>query len=226
VTTAPRALAGFVGAALARPRFMGGLMSGFAATTFAIALVGIYGIVSCSVASRTREIGVRVALGASRSRVLGLVARHLIVTLGVGVPAGLAGAWMLARWMAVLLYDVQPWEPLTYATVAIGLTVAAGVATAAPVRRALRIDPVVALRADGAWQSVTAMLELLVRRGSARNQVWFARGRTIRIEVEGAPLPAQLDGDVLGTTPLDIRILPGALTVFVDPKTAPGASHG
>lgn len=85
---------------------------------------------------------------------------------------------------------------------------------------------VVALRADGAWQSVTAMLELLVRRGAAHRQVWFARGRTIRIEVEGAPRPAQLDGDVVGTTPLDVRVLPGALTVFVDPATAPGGSGG
>jgi diacylglycerol kinase family enzyme len=85
---------------------------------------------------------------------------------------------------------------------------------------------VVALRADGAWQSVTALMELLVRRGSARDQVWFARGRSIKIEVEGAPLPAQLDGDVFGTTPLDIRVLPGALTVFVDPRTAPGVSGG
>ena len=85
---------------------------------------------------------------------------------------------------------------------------------------------VVALRADGAWQSVTAMLELLVRRGSARNQVWFARGRSIRIEVEGTPRPAQLDGDVVGTTPLDVRVMPGALTVFVDPATAPGGVGG
>lgn len=85
---------------------------------------------------------------------------------------------------------------------------------------------VVALRADGMWQSVTAIMELLVQRGSARDQVWFARGRSIRIEVEGPPLSTQLDGDVVGTTPLHIRVLPGALTVFVDPKTTPGVSRG
>jgi YegS/Rv2252/BmrU family lipid kinase len=84
----------------------------------------------------------------------------------------------------------------------------------------------VVLQADGLWQSVTALMELLVRRGSARDQVWFARGRSIRIEVEGAPLPTQLDGDVVGTTPLDIHVLPGALTVFVDPATAPGGAGG
>lgn len=80
---------------------------------------------------------------------------------------------------------------------------------------------VVALRADGAWQSVTAVLELLIRRGSARRQVWFARGRSIRIEAEGDPRPTQLDGEVVGTTPLEVRVLPGALTVFVDPGRAP-----
>jgi YegS/Rv2252/BmrU family lipid kinase len=84
----------------------------------------------------------------------------------------------------------------------------------------------VVLRADGLWQSVTAITELLVRRGSARDQVWFARGRSIRIEVEGTPLPTQLDGDVVGTTPLDISVLPGALTVFVDPKSTLGDGRG
>ena len=85
---------------------------------------------------------------------------------------------------------------------------------------------VVALRADGMWQSMTAFMELMVRRGAARNQVWFARGRSIRIESAGAALPTQLDGDVVGTTPLDIRILPGALTVFVDPRTSSQAIRG
>jgi diacylglycerol kinase family enzyme len=61
---------------------------------------------------------------------------------------------------------------------------------------------------------------------AAREQVWFARGRSIRIESAGTALPTQLDGDVVGTTPLDIRILPGALSVFVDPKTTPQAGRG
>lgn len=85
---------------------------------------------------------------------------------------------------------------------------------------------IVVLRATGAWQSVTALTELLVRRQAARDQVWFARGRAIRIETDNVPVPTQLDGDVAGTTPLDIRVLPGALTVFVDPKTTPGAKRG
>jgi diacylglycerol kinase family enzyme len=83
---------------------------------------------------------------------------------------------------------------------------------------------VVALRAEGAWQSVTAFMELLLSRArAARDQVWFGRGRVVRIEVEsGPPVSTQLDGEVTGTTPLEARVLPGALTVFVDPDTVPG----
>ncbi len=83
---------------------------------------------------------------------------------------------------------------------------------------------VVALRAEGAWQSVTAFTELLLSRVRAeRDQVWFGRGRVVRIEVDsGPPVPTQLDGEVTGTTPLEARVVPGALTVFVDPDTVPG----
>jgi len=82
----------------------------------------------------------------------------------------------------------------------------------------------VTLRADGAWQSVTAIVELLMGRARLRrDQVWFGRGRVIRIEVdEGPALPVQLDGDLAGTTPLEVRVLPGALNVLVDPDTVPG----
>jgi len=83
---------------------------------------------------------------------------------------------------------------------------------------------VVALRAEGAWQSVTAFMELLMSRTPLRrDQVWIARGRTVRIDVEdGSPLPTQLDGEVVGTTPIEARVLPRALTVLVDPDTVPG----
>jgi YegS/Rv2252/BmrU family lipid kinase len=87
---------------------------------------------------------------------------------------------------------------------------------------------VVALRADGAWQGVTAFAELLLSRARAtRDQVWFGRGRVVRIEVEsGPPVPAQLDGEVTGTTPLEARVVPGALNVYVDPDTVPGGMNG
>lgn len=87
---------------------------------------------------------------------------------------------------------------------------------------------VVALRADGAWQGVTAFAELLLSRARAtRDQVWFGRGGVVRIEVEsGPPVPAQLDGEVTGTTPLEARVVPGALNVYVDPDTVPSGMNG
>jgi diacylglycerol kinase (ATP) len=84
---------------------------------------------------------------------------------------------------------------------------------------------VVVMRATGLWQSATAFLELMQRRGPARrDQVWYGRGARIAISAEnGAPLPAQLDGEDVGTTPLEARVLPGALRVFVDADTSPVA---
>jgi putative ABC transport system permease protein len=147
-STPPRALSDAVGVALARPWFLSALISGFAAIAFAIALVGIYSLVAYGVSSRVHEIGIRVALGASRLQVVGLAGRQLARTLVVGVPMGLAAGWLLSRWMAVLLYDVRPWEPMSYALVAISLAVTAVVATIVPLRRAMRVDPLVALRAE------------------------------------------------------------------------------
>ncbi|HUF48767.1 MAG TPA: FtsX-like permease family protein [Vicinamibacterales bacterium] len=148
VVTPPAALAGVLGSALSRPRFLGALMSGFAAVTFAIALVGIYGLVSYGVASRQREFGVRLAIGASRGGIFRLVAFQLVAALGTAVPVGLLGAWVLARWMAALLYGVRAWEPWPYAGVAAAVSLAVLVATAIPARRATRVDPLVALRAE------------------------------------------------------------------------------
>jgi len=89
---------------------------------------------------------------------------------------------------------------------------------------------VVAMRADGMWQSMTAFLELMQRRAAGRrDQVWYGRGANIAIAVDEAgapPLPAQLDGEDVGTTPLAARVLPGALRVFVDPDTSPVPVNG
>jgi predicted permease len=148
VVTPPRELTDALGAALARPRFMGGLMSAFAVIAYSIALVGLYALVSHGVARRAREFGLRIALGASRRHVAGLALRQLAAALAIGLPAGLAGAWLLSQWMASLLYDVRPWEPVTYAGAALGMAVVAVAATLGPIRRALRVDPVVALRAE------------------------------------------------------------------------------
>lgn len=86
---------------------------------------------------------------------------------------------------------------------------------------------VVTLRAKGAWQSATAFFELLFAGLIPRNQVWFGRGRSVRIEVTSpARVPTQLDGELAGETPLEAQVVPGALMVFVDPDTVPGGMDG
>lgn len=86
---------------------------------------------------------------------------------------------------------------------------------------------VLAVRAHGTIQSLTAFLEILLRRGPARvGQLWFGRGREVRLEVLDGGQPTQLDGEVVGETPLDVRLIPRALTVLVDPETVPGGVRG
>jgi putative ABC transport system permease protein len=148
VAAPARTLDAMVGTVLARPRFLSGLMSGLAVVAMVIAVIGTYGLVATGVAQRTREIGTRLALGAPHAAIASLVARRLLVTLGAGVPAGLVGAWILARWMAALLYEVRPWEPGVYALVVAGVTTVVCIAVAVPVRRALGVDPLIALRAE------------------------------------------------------------------------------
>ena len=118
----------------------------FAALALVLAAVGIYGVMAYSVAQRTREIGIRVAIGAQRSEVARLVlgegARHA----ALGVLLGLAGASALTRLMTSLLYGVRPTDPLTFACVAILLAAVALAACYIPARRAMRVDPIVALR--------------------------------------------------------------------------------
>jgi ABC-type antimicrobial peptide transport system permease subunit len=108
--------------------------------------VGIYGVISYSVAQRTREIGIRVALGAKRTEVLLLVLRQSALLALIGVGIGLGGALLLTRLMTTLLYGVAASDPATYAGVATLLVAVALAASYLPARRAMRVDPVVALR--------------------------------------------------------------------------------
>jgi predicted permease len=112
----------------------------------ALAIVGVYGVVSYSVSRRTHEIGIRVAVGASRNDILKLVYRQGLQLIGAGVCAGLIAAWALARAMASLLLDVSPADPGTFAGVAVLLTLVALSACLIPARHATRIDPNSALR--------------------------------------------------------------------------------
>jgi putative ABC transport system permease protein len=137
---------GIVAGANAQPRFEMLLLSIFAALALVLAAVGIYGVMSYSVSRRTREIGVRLSLGASRTDVLLLVVRQgMMLALG-GLVAGIVGALLLSRLMSKLLYGVKPTDPITFAGVAAVLGLVALLACCIPARRAMRVDPMVALR--------------------------------------------------------------------------------
>jgi ABC-type antimicrobial peptide transport system permease subunit len=122
------------------------LLAVFAMLALVLAAVGIYGVISYSVAQRTREVGIRMALGARTIDVIKLVVRDGLKLVLIGVGVGLAGAFGLTRLMTTLLFGVTPTDALTYATVALGLVVVALIACCIPARRATKVDPLVALR--------------------------------------------------------------------------------
>jgi predicted permease len=135
-------------ASLARPRFTTLLLGGFAALAVVLACVGIHGMLSYAVTQRTRELGIRLALGAPRHRVLGqIVGRSLTLTL-VGVGIGLVGALGLTRLLRGLLFGVAPIDPAVFAAAAVSLAAVGVVASCLPARRASRVDPMVALRSE------------------------------------------------------------------------------
>jgi len=111
-----------------------------------LGVVGIYGVISYIATQRTREIGIRMALGAAQRDVSRLFLRHGVVLAACGIVLGLAGAAALTRFMETLLFGVQPLDWVTYAAVAAGLGLTALVASYLPAARAARVDPAVALR--------------------------------------------------------------------------------
>ena len=113
-----------------------------------LGVVGIYGIIACSVSQRVREIGIRMALGAQHSSVTRMFVRHGLVLTGIGVVFGLVAAFIAMRLMSSILFQVNPIDPLTYAAVTLGLLATAFVASYLPSRRAATVDPVDALRAE------------------------------------------------------------------------------
>ena len=139
-------LADLLDASVAQPRFRTYLLALFAAIALLLAATGIFGVISYSVARRTREIGIRMALGASRSTVLGLILRETmsltLIGFGVGVPCALVTSRLLRQ----LLFQVNAYDPLTLCAVAVLLAAVAALAAYIPVRRAMRVDPTEALR--------------------------------------------------------------------------------
>jgi hypothetical protein len=113
-----------------------------------LGVVGIYGVIAYSVSQRTREIGIRMALGAQQPTVTGMFVRHGLFLTGIGVACGLIAAVLLMRLMSTLLFNVNPVDPVTYGTVSLGLAATAWLASYLPSRRAATVDPVEALRAE------------------------------------------------------------------------------
>jgi putative ABC transport system permease protein len=137
-----------VASSLTRQRFYAILFGVFAAIAGVLGAIGIYGVLAFTVAQRTQEIGIRMALGAERGTVLRMVLQRGFVLAAIGIVLGLAGAAGLTRYLTGMLYDLTPLDARTYAVVAVLFAAVALIASYLPARRATQVDPVVALRHD------------------------------------------------------------------------------
>jgi putative ABC transport system permease protein len=137
-----------VAAAVARQRFSMLLLGIFAALALLLASVGIYGVMSYSVVQRTREIGIRIALGARRSDVLQMTVKQGLKLVGAGMIIGLAAAFILTRLMATLLFGITATDPITFFSISLVLLAVAILASYVPALRATKVDPIIALRAQ------------------------------------------------------------------------------
>jgi putative ABC transport system permease protein len=133
---------------IGQPRFYTELLASFAAIALLLATLGIYGVISYTVSQRTRELGIRIALGASRGGIINLVVLQGMLLTGTGVAVGLAGAYWLTRLIATLLFGVPPFDPTTFGVVAVVLLGVAALASYIPARRAALVDPIIAMRAE------------------------------------------------------------------------------
>ena len=141
-----RAMDEVVSRSTSRERFHMLLMSVFGGVSLLLAAIGIYGLMAYSVEQRTQEIGIRMALGAERSDVRGMVMRQGMTFAAIGVLLGVAGAFALAKQIASFLFGVSSWDPLVFSTIPVMLLLTAGLAIWWPARRATRVDPAIALR--------------------------------------------------------------------------------
>jgi putative ABC transport system permease protein len=135
-----------IAATTAESRFQARLLAAFAVVSLALTIVGIYGVLAYSVAQRTREIGVRMALGAQGADVFGMLLRKALALVSAGIVIGGAGALALTRVLEKFLFEVKPADLPTFAAVTVILALSALAACYVPTRRAMRVDPMVALR--------------------------------------------------------------------------------
>jgi ABC-type antimicrobial peptide transport system permease subunit len=135
-----------ISTSIASERLRSILLVVFAGIGFALALVGLYGVISYSVARRVQEIGIRIALGASRRNVLLMVLRQGLMPVALGIALGAAAAFVLGRVIASQLYGVKPSDPATFLGATALVLIVACAACCIPARRAMRVDPMVALR--------------------------------------------------------------------------------
>jgi predicted lysophospholipase L1 biosynthesis ABC-type transport system permease subunit len=133
---------------IATPRFRAWLLSLFGAIALCLAMAGVYGVMAYSAGQRSKEIGVRMALGASAQSVLWLMLTRGLKLAGIGLLVGLLGAIASTRLIAGMLFQVRPYDPLTYAGVVLLLGILSLLATYVPARRATRVDPLLVLRQE------------------------------------------------------------------------------
>jgi putative ABC transport system permease protein len=145
-TSTFRTMDDVVSSSASRERFNTLLLGAFASIALLLTAAGIFGVLSYLVTQRTREIGLRMALGAQPEEVLRVIVGHGLRLVLLGLCIGVATALVVTRWMSSVLFDVKPTDPLTFAAVAVLLTVVAFLASYIPARRAMRVDPMVALR--------------------------------------------------------------------------------
>jgi putative ABC transport system permease protein len=137
-----------VGSRLEQTRYTVIVLGVFAGVAILLAVVGLYSVVAFGVAQRTREIGIRLALGADRTAVLMLVLRHTLTIVGIALVLGLLGAFAASGLVSSVLWGVTPTDPVTYAVVCVIMTIVALLAAFVPARRATRVLPTVALRQE------------------------------------------------------------------------------
>lgn len=133
---------------ISSPRLTAVLLSLFAALALVITAAGIAGMMALSVTQRRHELGIRLALGATRSNVLWLVLRQGMALVFIGLTLGVIGALTLTRWLSTLLFAVEPTDPLTFISVSVVLATVAAIACFVPARRVTGIDPMIALRSE------------------------------------------------------------------------------